>query len=168
MRTAVVAFLTSVFIFNAGYANAQSSDAEVRSNLAERLIDATARESLDKIMEEAVDRQAATLVELSDEQRAWYSANALPIFRPHLQTMIDDMEAQYAEAFTAAELTALVAFYETPEGRVIARKQSQVGAMLGENLGEMARAYVSDLLTKFCATFDCPSSGVAANPSKDD
>jgi len=112
--------------------------------------------------------RGATLEGLSDEQRAWYTANALSIFRPHMQSMIDTMQRQYAEVFTANELAALVAFYETPEGRIISRKQSEVGAMLGENMGAVTTAYLTDLMTKFCAVFDCPTSGTAANPAKGD
>ena len=50
-------------------ARAQDDETERRAVLAERLIDATARDLLHKSMTDMIERQAATLEALPDEQR---------------------------------------------------------------------------------------------------
>lgn len=159
MRWAVILCLAALCAFQPTSALAQDDETAGRADLARRLLDATARDVMQKSMIDAIERHAATLEGLTDEQRDWCTANALPILEPHLEAMLDQMETQYAELFTEAELTRLVSLYETPEGRVIAEKQATIGVSMGEQMQPMAAAYVTDLLGKFCARFDCSSGG---------
>ncbi|WP_298163336.1 DUF2059 domain-containing protein [Brevundimonas sp.] len=166
MRTILIALMAAGLCALAPGALAQDADIEVRAALAERLIDATARDGLDKMMDEVVARQLEAMPNLTEEQRAWNVANVPTIMERHITVMIDDMERQYAETFTTAELRALVEFYETPEGRVIAAKQTDVGARQGEGLIAFMQAYVADYLAKYCAAFDCPGPTSAAEMGK--
>ena len=83
-----------------------------------------------------------------------------------MNRMIDALEVQYATLFTEAELSALVSFYETPAGRVIAQKQVELGTLIGEQLQPMSQAYVVDMLEKFCARFDCEAPDIRAEGLK--
>lgn len=114
-----------------------------------------------------IDAQASTLNSLTEEQRTWYEANALPLLMPHLERMIDSMELRYAEVFSTAELSALVAFYETAEGQQIALKQNEIGAELGAQMGTVGRAYAMELRDKFCSEFGCPDPVARSSAAKD-
>lgn len=163
MRSILTALMAAaVMCATAPRAYAQDSDTEVRVALAERLIDATVRDGLDKLMDDVIDRQMDAAPNLTDEQRAWNVANVPEILQRHLTAMIDDMELRYAEAFTTAELRALVGFYETPEGRAIAAKQQDVGARQGEQLMAFMQAFATDYRAKFCAAFACAGTNADA------
>lgn len=166
MRTIQIALTAAFVCAFAPCALAQDGDIEVRAALAERLIDATARDGLDKMMDDIIARQMEAMPSLTEEQRAWNLANVPAIMERHLTVMIDDMERRYAETFTTAELRALVSFYETPEGRVIAAKQNDVGARQGEGLMTFMQAYVTDYRAKYCAAFDCPGPTSATQMGK--
>lgn len=166
MRIIQIALMAAVLGGFAPCALAQDADIEVRAALAERLIDATARDGLDKMMDDVITRQQDAIPNLTEEQRAWNVANVPTIMERHLTVMIDDMERRYAETFTTAELRALVGFYETPEGRVIAAKQNDVGAHLGEGLIAFMQAYFADYRAKYCAAFDCPGPTSASEMGK--
>lgn len=166
MRIIQITLMAAVVCAFAPCALAQDADTEVREALAERLIDATARDGLDKMMDDVVARQLAAIPNLTEEQRAWNVTNVPLIMERHLTVMIDDMERRYAETFTTAELRALVDFYETPEGRVIAAKQNDVGARQGEGLIAFMQAYVADYRAKYCAAFDCPAPTSASEMGK--
>lgn len=148
-------------------AQAQTSDAEVRADLAERLIAVTSRDNLDKMMSEATEQMVASQSEATEEQQAWTRANVPDLMAQNLEGMIDRMEALYAERLTASELRALVEFYESPEGRVIANKQNELGIDMGEELLTYMRGFVTDYRAKYCAAFDCPTGTTQSNRSKD-
>lgn len=158
MRPFLIALMAAAVCAFAPHAHAQDDDLEVRTALAERLIDATVRDGLNKMMDDVIERQMDAAPNLTDEQRAWNIANVPEILQRHLTVMVDDMESRYAATFTTAELRALVGFYETPEGRAIAAKQQDIGARQGEGLMLFMRAYVADYRAKYCAAFDCPAS----------
>lgn len=156
MRILLLVLASCAMCVVAPQALAQDGDEAIRAALAERLIDATVREGMDKMMDDVIERQMAAASNLTDEQRAWNIANVPQIFEPHLTAMIDDMERRYAETFTAAELRALVGFYETPAGRIIAAKQNEVGTYQGEQMVAFMQAYIADYRAKYCAAFGCP------------
>ncbi len=158
MRLLVMLCLGVLWLTQPNRANAQDDDIAARAALAEQLIDIVARENMQKALGDQIDAQANTLAGATEEQRAWYSANALPILQPHLDTMIDGMEQRYAELFTLAELQELLRLYDTPRGRIIAEKQNLIGGEIGADLMEVMAAYVTDLVGKFCARFDCASN----------
>lgn len=156
MRTVLIALMAAALCAFAPHAHAQDGDADVRAALAERLVDAIARDGLDKLIDEVITRQLDAIPNLTEEQRAWNIENVPQILQEHLTVMIDDMEARYAETFTASELRALVEFYETPAGRIIAAKQNDVGSRQGEGMLAFMQAYAADYRAKYCAAFDCP------------
>ena len=148
------------------HATAQDAEHDVRAALAERLVDATVRDGLDKTLQRTVDDEVENS-RLPAEQTRWMQANMPDMLARHLVTMIDQTEALYAERLTVAQLTALVGFYDTPEGREIAARQFDLSAEVGAGMGPMMEAFLTELVTKFCAAFECPTSSAASNLAKD-
>ncbi|WP_312146857.1 DUF2059 domain-containing protein [Brevundimonas sp.] len=70
----------------------------------------------------------------------------------------------YAELFTEAELTAMIAFYETPLGQNVARKQLEVSVELEPAMLKFQEDFMTEIMTKFCGQFDCEDE-VAKEPS---
>lgn len=146
---------------------AQDDDAETRAALAERLIVATVTTTIGKIVDEAVEGMLADQTEVTEDEAEWTRVNMPVIMNRHLQVMIDQVEAHYTERFTAGELLSLVEFYETPQGREIARKQNEVSALMGESLMTFMVGFTEEYLTKYCAEFDCPAGAIeTVNPAK--
>ncbi|MFN4041000.1 MAG: DUF2059 domain-containing protein [Brevundimonas sp.] len=121
---------------------------------------------MDKVLQNAVNGVIGELPEdMEAEHRRWFTVNAQPILMRHMRPLIDWMAADYAERFTRDELEALIAFYDTPQGRRIAFKQMESGAAAGVQTAEFQTAYVTELLTKFCAEFDCEDEGSSTAPA---
>lgn len=168
MRTILIALMAAGLCALAPQARAHDGDATVRAALAERLIAAMVRDAIDKVVEGIVEQMLAESTNTTDEQATWTRANVPEIMRRHLEVMIDESEALYAERFTEQELRALVEFYETPMGRTIALKQNEVGAQQGQGMATFIQAFAADYQAKYCAAFTCPggspdAAGVAKN-----
>jgi len=166
VRTLLIALATAVICAVAPQAMAQDSDAIVRGTLSERLIDAMVRDNIEKVMEDVVEQVVTSHGNMTDEQAAWTRANVPEIMGRHLEVMIDQTEALYAEHFTEAELRAMVDFYETPQGRAIATKQNEVGAIQGQGMMAFMQAFVTDYRDKYCAAFTCPANAVTPSAAK--
>ncbi len=95
-------------------------------------------------------------------EMAWFEKNAGPLMIPHLRTLMTEIEIQYARGLTIAELEAMVAFYDTPMGHSIARKQLQLGMDMGGPIEAMQTAYLASLMERFCAENDCSGIESAA------
>lgn len=140
-----------------------------RTALAARFVELSLA-GLDKTMQSVMAAELGDLDDTLGEQEArWFRRHAPEILATHMRPVIDGMRQDYAERFTEAELTALVAFYDTPMGRAIARKQMESGAEQGMLMQQFERDYMIDLQTKFCGAFDCegqaPKGVGAGKPS---
>ncbi|AYG95460.1 DUF2059 domain-containing protein [Brevundimonas naejangsanensis] len=145
-------------------------DADRREALTQRYLELTTG-GADKLIQQLVNQEIAALAgTMPAEQAAWLRNNAVAIMRPHLNQLIRSMGEEIQARFSEAELEALVRFYDTPQGRTIATKQVELGAGLGSTMATFEQAYLEDLLTKFCGTFDCEAMAQqatgAAKPSK--
>lgn len=162
---AVIAAIVSLAFATPGLA--QTAE---RQALAERYVELS-MVGIDKTLQGLLDAQIAQWdASVPTEQARWFRRHALQIMQTHMQPMIDEMSRDYAERFSEAELSALVGFYETPMGRGIARKQLEAGVAQSQAMQQFEVAYLTDLMTKFCAEFDCegalPKGTAAAKPSR--
>lgn len=149
-------------ILNPALSHAQ--DAEQQA-LARRYVEITLT-GMDKVIQSALSQSMGELPEdMEPEHRVWFAANAQPILMRHMRPLIDWMTADYALRFTSGELQALIGFYDTPQGRRIAFKQMEAGAAASPEILQFQGAYVVDLLTKFCAEFDCEAEGSSTAPA---
>lgn len=136
-----------------------------RQALARRLVQMTLR-GMDKFTQETVTRQLATASDaISEEQMRWLRRNAPTIIESNLSVLVGAITQEYATRFTEAELDALIAFYEGPLGRDIARKQMETGGALGEAMQKFQIAFLTELRAKFCGEFDCGSDAARASPT---
>ncbi|MFN9252289.1 MAG: DUF2059 domain-containing protein, partial [Brevundimonas sp.] len=99
---------------------------------------------------------------LSAEQTEWWRRQ-LP------EALIDISEGiaavyapLYADRMTRAELEALLAFYETPAGREILRKTTEIGFEVGGAAMLAAIEGLQGLQVKFCGEFDCAALEAAS------
>ncbi|QBQ47647.1 DUF2059 domain-containing protein [Brevundimonas naejangsanensis] len=148
----------------------QAQQADRRAALAERYVELSIV-GLEKTVRDGIARQMEEHGSAMPEAHAqWFRVNAPTILLPHLQRMIEAMKRDYAERFTEQELAALVAFYEAPMGRAIARKQMDMGVEEGQRMAAFEAAFMNDLLTKYCGAFDCEAmareAAGAAKPPK--
>lgn len=88
----------------------------------------------------------------------WFEKNAGPVMLPHIRTFMGEVEQMYARLLTVEELQAMITFYETPMGRSIARKQTQLGIDMSGPIEAMTVNYAQDLMTRFCNDHDCSDS----------
>lgn len=136
-----------------------------RPVLAERLVRLTLN-GMEKFTQETITRD---LIEAGDalpeEQARWLRRNASSIIDSNLRPLIGAIAQEYATRFTEAELNALIAFYDGPVGRDIARKQMELGGALGEAMQKFQIAFVTELSTKFCAEFDCAAFAAKETPT---
>lgn len=150
----LLSLVISLSVLASGAA-AQEDDSAVRSSLSEQLIEVLVREHIDKLIMDMVEEQIAA-GEVDDAQAAWTRENAPMILSRHAGPLIDEMETLYAERFTAVELQALLDLYATPEGRIIARKQQEIGGEQGTRMIAFLQAFAADYREKYCAAFECP------------
>jgi hypothetical protein len=69
--------------------------------------------------------------------------------------MITEMVPVYATTFTEEELTALVAFYETPLGRSIADKSIQVMPEADRAVMSVVPQLLEKMATRMCQHYGC-------------
>ncbi|MGH7020074.1 MAG: DUF2059 domain-containing protein [Brevundimonas sp.] len=136
-----------------------------RPALASRLVQTTLR-GMDKFTQETITGQLANASDaISEDQVRWLRRNAPTIIESNLGVLVSAITHEYATRFTEAELNALIAFYEGPLGRDIARKQMETGGALGEAMQKFQVAFVTELMTKFCGEFDCGVEAAKGTPA---
>lgn len=162
MRIFLILMMAGAMSAFATQTRAQEGDAQTRAALAERLIDAMVRESIDKVVDDVIGQMLSENSGAGDAQVAWTRATLPEMMGRHMEGLIDDMEGLYAERFTEQELRALVEFYETPMGRTIARKQNEVGAQQGLEMEAFMQAFMTEYIGKYCAEFGCGDGDPAA------
>lgn len=136
-----------------------------RPALAERLVQMTMR-GMDKFTQETITAQLTNADDaISEEQARWLRRHTPSIIESNLAPLVGAITEEYATRFTEAELNALIAFYEGPLGRDIARKQMETGGALGEAMQKFQLAFITELMTKFCGEFDCGAAPVKGRPA---
>lgn len=164
--------LASVTHAQSGRAQPSPSDMEAaavlgdaRLPLAERVVSLSFN-GMEKVLQAAIDQGFENLDEkLPDEQVQWLSRNAVPVFQSHMRPLIAAMAVAYSERFTQAELSAMIAFYETPMGLAIARKQLEANVEIEPAMQKFEEGLMTELMTKFCAQFDCGAEASKQTPA---
>lgn len=144
--------VTFAVLLLAGTAHAQD---DARPALADRLVVLSAN-GMDKILQKAIDQAFGDLDDsLPEEQVRWLRRNTAPVVQSHMRPLLAATSAAYAELFTEAELTAMIAFYETPLGQEVARKQLEVSLEIEPAMQKFQEGFMTEIMTKFCGQFDC-------------
>ncbi|MDP3801114.1 DUF2059 domain-containing protein [Brevundimonas sp.] len=101
------------------------------------------------------------------DQRAWMVDNMTEMFANVLETTILEVQDDVADSFTVQELEAAIAFYESPVGRSVVRKQVDMNSEIQEVMMPLLVPRMTDLMEKFCLRFDCTALGAAAAKEDD-
>jgi len=100
------------------------------------------------------------------EQRDWMVENMGAMFAEVMALTIEELRDDVADSFTVQELETAIAFYESPIGRSVVRKQVDMNMELQEIMTPLLLPRMTSLMEKFCTRFDCEALGEAA--AKDD
>lgn len=153
--------------FAAGPALAQSAPDAARERqleLAGRYLELTQGADTAKLIREQIEEGYAEAT-LPEDQRAWLTDQMSTMFEEALDLAITEIRDDVADSFTTAELEAAVAFYETPMGRSIARKDLEMSAAMQEAMMPHLMTRITSMSEKFCQRFDCAAMGQSAAKS---
>ena len=154
-------------LFAGGPVAAQDRGLAQRTALAERVIRLSAGPNFTKVMEAMIADQLAKADTEGQgaEEAAWLRSNAPRMLTAMVDDMMADMVPHYASTFTVEELEAQIAFYDSPVGRQVATKTLQLSAVMNEITMEHLTAFIGELMTKYCARFDCETGGQTGRKS---
>ena len=156
-----------LFAVSAGPALAQDAPDAARQrqlDLAGRYLELTQGADMLKVMREQIEEGYGDS-ELPAHQRAWLTDQITSMFEDVLEIAIAEVRDDVADSFTTTELQAAVAFYETPMGRSIARKQIEMSVEMQEAMMPTLMTRVATMGEKFCQRFDCSETSDAAAKS---
>lgn len=169
LRVLSLVFVLAFLAPTAARAQQADPDAAQRTDMAQRLMNASQGDylnNLNKLIEQAVLDAMGDMEALPADQAAWMRRNVPAMGVRLAQDMIPALVALYAQTFTLAELEAQLALYEGPLGRSIANKTMQLGAAQDQIIMQAQIRYLDDLMSKFCAEFECAAGPVAAKPAR--
>ena len=130
-------------------------EAVVRLRLAERYAELSQGDSIAELSRNFVDQMLAQETQATDEQRAWFRDNLPREMASLASSLMERLAPIFAERLTIEELEALIAFYETPMGQSIVRKQVQIGMEQGVAMEMAILQFQIEMMQKFCTAFDC-------------
>lgn len=136
---------------------ARDGDAARRLALAEQYLELTQGPNLRKTVESYFE-EAFAKSEAPVEQRAWLTENIAAVFEVAMDATFADMTDDVAEIYTAEELEALIAFFDTPLGRSITVKSFDFGVRLQAVMMPHLTTAFAQLGEKYCARFECGES----------
>ena len=166
MRFLVV--FAALVAFCAGPVLAQDAPDPARSRqleLAGRYLELTQGADTAKLIREQLEEGYGE-GDMPDDQRAWLTDQMTSMFEEVLDATMAEMRDDVADSFTSAELEAAVAFYDTPMGRSIARKDLEMSAAMQQAMMPHLMTRIATMGEKFCQRFDCSTMSETAAKSR--
>jgi hypothetical protein len=166
MRFLVV--FAALVAFCAGPVQAQDAPDAARSRqleLAGRYLELTQGADTAKLIREQLEEGYGE-GDMPDDQRAWLTDQMASMFEEVLEATMAEMRDDVADSFTSAELEAAVAFYDTPMGRSIARKDLEMSAAMQQAMMPHLMTRIATMGEKFCQRFDCSAMSETAAKSR--
>ena len=160
----IIIILTVLLTVWAVPALAQTAPDSARQNhldLAGRYLTLTQGGDLVKQMRKQIEEQYSQSGYLA-EQRDWMVANFSDVLAEVMEATIVELRDDVADSFTVQELEAAIAFYDSPLGRSVVRKQVDINLELEAVMVPLLMPRVQGLMEKFCLRFDCSALGEAA------
>jgi uncharacterized protein len=96
------------------------------------------------------------------DQRDWMIENMGEMFTEVMALTVEELRDDVADSFTVQELETAIAFYESPIGRSVVRKQVDMNMELQEIMTPLLLPRMTALMEKFCLRFDCQAMGEAS------
>lgn len=103
--------------------------------------------------------------EMPEDQRVWMTNELTAMFEEVMTATIRELRDDVAETFTVAELEGAIAFYASPLGRSVVRKQLNLNFEMQRVMAPMMMTRIASLTEKFCQRFDCDA--LAQSAAKD-
>ncbi len=158
---AIVAVLLAVWT---GPVLAQTPPDAARQNhldLAERYLVLTQGGDLLKQIRRQIENNYDG-ADLPEAQRIWLVDTMADMFAEVMAMSIAELRDDVADSFTIEELETAIAFYDSPIGRSVVRKQVDLNARLQEVMLRLLLPRITDLMEKYCLRFDCAALGESA------
>ncbi|MDQ8028208.1 MAG: DUF2059 domain-containing protein [Brevundimonas sp.] len=126
--------------------------------LSRRYLDLMMTDQFEDVIHQMLGDQMATdpsMQDVPDEDRRFIISLTAELTTDMVPLMIDEMVPVFAGVFTEEELTALVTFYETPMGRVIAEKSVQVMPEANRAVMAVVPQMLEKMVTRMCQHYGC-------------
>lgn len=94
-------------------------------------------------------------MDLPEEQRVWMASQLADAVQEAVEVALVELRDDVADAFTVAELEGAIAFYGSPTGRAVVRKQSELNFEMQQVMAPLLLERLGGLMEKFCQRFDC-------------
>lgn len=142
---------------------APASDAARQGHLqlAERYLELTQGGDLVKQMRGQIE-QGYDASGMPADQRDWMAESMGDLLAEVMELAIAELRDDVADSFTLQELETAIAFYDSPIGRSVVRKQLDMNMELQEVMMPLLMPRMTSLAEKFCLRFDCSALGEAA------
>ncbi|MCS6624774.1 DUF2059 domain-containing protein [Roseibacterium beibuensis] len=160
----VIAIIAAVLVVTAGPAWAQTApdaDRQAQLDRAERYLALAQGAGVTKLVRQQLEDFYGD-GSMPSDQRDWLTENMTVIYEDVLELALADVRDDVADSFTAPELDALIAFYDTPLGRSIMNKEAEINMALQEAMMPHLMTRMAAVGEKFCQRFDCSDMGGAA------
>lgn len=160
----IIAILAVMLTVWAGPVLAQTAPDAARQthlDLAERYLELTQGGDLVKQMRSQIEEGYAE-ADLPPVQRAWLVNSMADMFTEVMALTIVELRDDVADSFTVEELETAIAFYGSPTGRAVVRKQVELNTELQRVITRLMIPRMTDLMEKYCLRFDCSALGGAA------
>ena len=134
-------------------------------DLAERYLELTQGGDLIKQMRGLVE-EGYGASGMPADQRDWMAESMGDLLTEVMELAIAELRDDVADSFTVQELETAIAFYDSPIGRSVVRKQLDMNMELQEVMMPLLMPRMTSLMEKFCLRFDCSALGEAAAKSR--
>lgn len=160
----ILVFMLTAFVGPACAQSAPPLSRESHLHLAERYLELTQGGDLLKQLRDQIEEGYGE-AEMPADQRAWLVDNFTDMFTEVMTAVIADMRDDVADSFTVPELEAAIAFYQSPLGRSVVRKQVALSTEMQQAMMPLLLPRMTELTEKFCVRFDCSALAGAAAKS---
>lgn len=109
-------------------------------------------------MNGAIEGMRQIFPEMTAQQTQAITGAALDVSKAYAPKMKEVSFQAYAEVLSEGELTAMVEFYESPEGHAILEKLPQVTQLTMTRMADMNVRMQKDMIAAMCEKVTCPQS----------
>ena len=160
----ILAVIAAVLMVSASPVVAQEAPdpaREAQLDLADRYLELAQGSGMDKAVRQQLEAFYAEGA-LPEDQRVWLTETMATVYEDVMALVIAEVRDDVADRFTAAELEALIAFYDTPMGRSIVGKEVELSLAMEQAMMPHLMSRMAAVGEKFCLRFDCSATSLAA------
>lgn len=139
---------------------AEAPDAR-RLELSRRYLDLMMTDQFESVIHQMLGEEFAndsSMQSLPDADRRFIISLTAELTTDMVPQMINEMVPVYASTFTVEELEALVAFFDTPTGRIIAEKSVLVMPEANRAVMAVVPQMLEKMATRMCQHYGCTAA----------